>query len=254
LLIAYPRAAAPNPPRYRGVVSADCSIRALFLDFDGTVWDSESAVFEAYRRLYASHGEELPVDVWASGVGTLGGFDPVAELEQRLGRAIETRRVDDPWDRLEELEGLDGLLDDTAVRPGVRAYLDEARRDGLALGIVSSNDREWVTRHLARLGLAEGWDVIATADGDEARAKPSPALYLEALRAVGVEPARAVAIEDSPHGIAAAKAAGVFCVAVPNDVTASLDLGAADLVLDSLEELPLADVLAAAERASASEL
>jgi beta-phosphoglucomutase-like phosphatase (HAD superfamily) len=230
------------------VVSADGSIRALFLDFDGTLWDSESAVFEAYRRLYASHGEELPVETWASGVGTLGGFDPVAELEQRLGRAVETRQVDDPWDRLA------GLLDDIDLRPGVRRYVDQARRSGLALGIVSSNDREWVDRHLARLGLAEGWDVIATADGDEARAKPSPALYLEALRTVGVEPARAVAIEDSPHGIAAAKAAGVFCVAVPNDVTASLDLGAADLVLGSLEELPLADVLAAAERASASEL
>jgi beta-phosphoglucomutase-like phosphatase (HAD superfamily) len=85
--------------------------------------------------------------------------------------------------------------------------------------------------------------VIATADGDLERAKPSPALYEEALAAIEVSASEAIAIEDSPNGIAAAKAAGVFCLAVPNEVTARLDLSAADVVVHSLEDLPLRSLL-----------
>ncbi len=91
--------------------------------------------------------------------------------------------------------------------------------------------------------------MIATADGDPERAKPSPGLYAEALAAVDARASEAVAIEDSPNGIAAAKAAGVFCLAVPNEVTADLDLSAADLLVDSLEDLPLAELLEAAATA-----
>ncbi|HYX79036.1 MAG TPA: HAD family hydrolase, partial [Actinomycetota bacterium] len=94
-------------------------IRALLFDFDGTLWDSESAVFEAYRRLYASHGEELPMERWAAGVGTLGDYDPVAELETRLGRALEELEGGDPWDHLgDELDGV-------GLRPGVRATIGQ---------------------------------------------------------------------------------------------------------------------------------
>ena len=75
---------------------------------------------------------------------------------------------------------------------------------------------------------------------------PSP--HREALRIVGANPRAAVAIEDSPHGIAAAKAAGIFCVAVPNEVTIALDLSAADLRVASLEELPLEELLEVASR------
>jgi beta-phosphoglucomutase-like phosphatase (HAD superfamily) len=94
--------------------------------------------------------------------------------------------------------------------------------------------------HLERLEEAVGWDAICTADGDPARAKPSPTLYLEALDALDVAASEAVAFEDSPNGVLAAKAAGVFCVAVPNEVTRELGLDAAgaDLVLDSLADLP----------------
>jgi beta-phosphoglucomutase-like phosphatase (HAD superfamily) len=173
------------------------------------------------------------------GVGTLDGFDPVEDLETRLGRAIELAPAasKDGWDRVV------GDLADVGLRPGVAAYVEEATRRGIALGIVSSNDGEWVEKHLARFGVGDVWDVIATADGDVARAKPSPTLYVEALDAVGVTAPEAIAIEDSPNGIAAAKAAGIFCIAVPNEITAGLDLSAADLTVVSLEELRLERVL-----------
>src|SRR5438477_3164292 len=152
------------------------SVRALLFDFDGTLWDSESAVFDAYRKLYATHGHDLPAKEWARGVGTLGGFDPVADLEMRLGRALEEGLAGDVgWDQIV------GGLDHIGLRPGVRPYIDRARALGIALGIVSSNERDWVEEHLRRLGVADVWDVVLTADGDETRAKPSPVLYKEAL-------------------------------------------------------------------------
>jgi beta-phosphoglucomutase-like phosphatase (HAD superfamily) len=110
----------------------------------------------------------------------------------------------------------------------------------LKRAIVSSSNRAWVDMHLERLEEAVGWDAICTADGDPTRAKPSPTLYLAALASLGVDADEAVAFEDSPNGVRAAKAAGVFCVAVPNEVTRDLGLeeAGADLVLDSLADLP----------------
>ena len=96
-----------------------------------------------------------------------------------------------------------------------------------------------------RLEETVGWDAICTADGDPIRAKPAPTLYLEALSLLGVGAEEAVAFEDSPHGVRAAKAAGIFTVAVPNEVTRDLGLDAAgaDLLLDSLADLPPEELL-----------
>ena len=225
---------AADPARYRGGM-----IQSLLFDFDGTLWDSETVVFEAYRRMYDDHGHTLGLEEWAAAVGTLDGFDPMADLELRLGRALD-RSVVDPWERIDDLMvGID-------LRPGVREWLDDARDRGLTLGIVSSNDGRWIRHHLDRLGIGDRWGAIAAADGDAGRAKPNPLLYREALAELGVDASRAIAVEDSPHGIAAAKAAGLFCLAVPNEVTQTLDLTAADLVIGSFRDLTLADLLVVA--------
>ena len=88
---------------------------------------------------------------------------------------------------------------------------------------------------LARLGLTEQFGVIASFDDCGAK-KPDPASYLLACRQLGVAPERALAVEDSRHGMMAAKAAGLSCVVVPNVMTAHMDFTGADLVLGSLEE------------------
>ena len=132
------------------------------------------------------------------------------------------------------------LIEAEELRPGIEEYFAAARRHKLKRAIVSSSTRRWVDMHLERLEEAVGWDAIYTADDDPARAKPSPTLYLEALQTLGVDASEAVAFEDSPNGVRAAKAAGIFCIAVPNDVTRDLGLeeAGADLVLDSLADLP----------------
>jgi HAD superfamily hydrolase (TIGR01509 family) len=130
------------------------------------------------------------------------------------------------------------LLEAEELRPGIADYLDYAEEHELKRAIVSSASRRWIDMHLERLERAYGWDAIVTADHDVARAKPHPTLYLEALEAVGVPAGDAVAFEDSPNGAAAAKAAGIFVVGIPNNVTADLGLDRhVDLLLDSLADL-----------------
>jgi HAD superfamily hydrolase (TIGR01509 family) len=126
--------------------------------------------------------------------------------------------------------------------------LDAAHERGLKLGVASSSTREWVAGHLARLGVLERFECLRCRD-DVANVKPEPDLYLAVLDCLGVPASEAIAIEDSPNGVAAAKRAGMRCVAVPNSITAGLDLSEADLTLASLAELTLAQLLAKFDRA-----
>ena len=94
--------------------------------------------------------------------------------------------------------------------------------------------------HLRRVGLWEYFDAIRCRD-DVSRGKPWPDVYLAALEALGTPGESAIAFEDSHHGSKAAKAAGLFTVVVPNDITRTQAFDHADLVLESLADFPLAD-------------
>jgi HAD superfamily hydrolase (TIGR01509 family) len=214
-------------------------IKALLFDFDGTVVDTESVDLRTWHEVFEAHGVAVPLDRFALRIGTLTGPDELDELDALLDRPCDRGAVT-ATRRARERE----LLELEPLRPGVRGYLDDAHRLGLLVGIVSSSPRSWIDTNAQRLGVADAWTAVVCADGDATRCKPSPALYLEALELLGVEADEAIAIEDSPNGIAAARAAGIFCVGFPNDVTGALDLSHADLVLDSLEDVPLADLLA----------
>jgi HAD superfamily hydrolase (TIGR01509 family) len=128
------------------------------------------------------------------------------------------------------------------VLPGVERTIDAAVAAGLLLGVASSSSAEWVGSHLARLGLLDHFAELACRTAD-VPPKPAPDLYLAAVGALGVAPHEAIAFEDSPNGVAAAKAAGLWCVAVPNGMTRGMDLGAADLVVASFEDVELARLL-----------
>lgn len=222
-------------------------IRALLFDFDGLLIDTESPSYEAWAGVYREHGHELPLERWSAAVGTIDGFSPFDDLEGLLGRALD-RDILDARRRAVEFT----QTDRAELRDGVAEYFEEAERLGLARAIVSSSGDDWIRRHLGRLGLLEGWGCIVVANGDAKRAKPRPTLYLEALEQLRVGAAEAIAFEDSPNGIAAAKAAGLYCVAVPNPITEALDLARADRVVPSLAELPLPLLLAQVEQEAGS--
>jgi len=221
------------------------TIRAFLFDFDGLILDTELASRAGWELLYGEHGHELPAELWATLVGTTHAvWDPMEHLEELVGRPLEREALNERRYAHEI-----AMIEAEELRPGIADYIAVARRLELKRAIVSSSSRRWVDMHLERLEQAVGWDAICTADGDPARAKPAPTLYLEALELLEAAADEAVAFEDSPNGVAAAKAAGIYTVAVPNEVTRELGLEGADLVLDSLANLPPDELLARLARA-----
>jgi HAD superfamily hydrolase (TIGR01509 family) len=213
-------------------------IEALVFDFDGLILDTEMPVFVAWQEQFAAHGcPPLTVEEWAAEIGTVGGLDMVTLLQERATRNVDidamhaVRRA-----RVHELVAAEVAL------PGIDEWLADAGALGLPLAIASTSAPEWVEGHLDRLGFRDHFIHVACYR-DGLRPKPAPDIYLEACAALGVAPEHALAIEDSPNGVAAAKAAGLLCVAVPHAITTRLDLSRADLVITSLAATPLRDVL-----------
>jgi HAD superfamily hydrolase (TIGR01509 family) len=212
-------------------------IRALVFDFDGLILDTEEPVYRSWLEVYQAQGEELPFERWVHIVGsTTASFHPQHHLEAKLGRPLTREVLDGRIGRRTELVLAQSLL------PGVVELADAAAAMGLRLGVASSSTGDWVKGHLSRLGILERFDCVRCRD-DVTEAKPAPDLYLAAIACLGVPASEAIAIEDSPHGVASARAAGLRCVAVPNSITARLDLGQADLIVRSLADVTLPELL-----------
>ncbi len=213
-------------------------LQAVVFDFDGLIVDTEWPIYTAATAAFAELGHELPLETWATIVGLAEGrggwFDT---LNERLGLDVPRDEFDRAYyaqdrsdrDRLPVLPGIVGLLD----------ALDEA---GVPAGIASSSEVGWLERHLRRLGLLGRFEVLAGADRVGGVGKPAPDSYLLACRELGADPSRSVALEDSAHGVAAARAAGMAVVAVPSRITRFTSLSDADLVVGSITELSV-DVL-----------
>lgn len=237
-------AARAHRGRARRWANLAAVIAALLLDFDGLLYDTETAAYAVWTELYAAHGQQLELAQWVrESIGRPPGqatFDPRVQLQELTGETIAPAEVERFRERVRAQHLPDRLM------PGAAALLDGARARGLRTAIVTSNFRANVEAHLARAGCAFPFDAIVTADGDPTRGKPRPDLYLEALATLGGLPAAdAIAFEDSPNGIAAAHAAGLRCVGVPNDITRGAPgLERADLTVDSLADVDL-DTLAA---------
>jgi HAD superfamily hydrolase (TIGR01509 family) len=225
--------------------SQSMTIRALIFDFDGLILDTETPEVEVWKAIYAEHGFEYSQEHWSQTIGGWGisNFDPAEELYQRSDQKLDREAL-----RRRGREESDALIWRGPVREGVRECIAAARRLGLRLAIASSSERAWVEPHLARLGLLDSFDkVICGDDVPAGRTKPHPDVFKKALAELQIRADEAIVLEDSPHGVKAAHAAGIFVVAVPNPVTAILSLDEADLVVDSLAKLSLDGLLKRAE-------
>lgn len=208
--------------------------KAIIFDFDGLILDTEVPVYDAWRENFLAFGQDLDLATYAACVGsTFGAFDPKKHLESLTGTPIDWSE----WDPARESEALrrTRLLDPF---PGVVDLLDEAARVGTPCVVASSSPRDWVEGHLDRLGLLDRFTLTRCID-DVAAPKPAPDLFQAAARALGVDPASAVVLEDSLNGLRASLAAGIACVIVPNRITAHLEFTGAAAVLDSLEGVTL---------------
>jgi HAD superfamily hydrolase (TIGR01509 family) len=213
---------------------------AVIFDFDGTILDSETAEFHSHHRYFAEHQVDLTEEEWCRGIGIVQpathwwewlcartSVPPTYERFREATRAYFTEHV-----RMEPMPGITALVDGLVAAQVPRA-------------VASAASARWVMRALEDLGLSSSFDAVVTGD-QVARPKPAPDVYVEAARRLGIAPERAVALEDSGPGLAAARAAGMRTVVIPH----RLNLGthdfegadlrvssAADLTLEQLREL-----------------
>jgi len=213
--------------------------KALIFDFDGIIIDTETPEYISWTEIYTKHGATLPLEVWEKAVGSSReAFNPLAYLAEQISKDIDLDKID-----MQQQERSISLAMEQPILPGVVDYLKDAKLLGMKLAIASSSHRDWVHGNLKRVGLFEYFDVICTCDQVE-KVKPDPDLFNFALEQLGLIPDEAIVFEDSPNGIKAAKKAGLFCVAIPNTVTKDLIDNHADLIINSLADLPLSKLLA----------
>jgi HAD superfamily hydrolase (TIGR01509 family) len=212
-------------------------IDALVFDFDGLLMDTETASLRAWQYLWRWHGLELDT---ATFFAPHGG-DVTAERYAALAAAVGSG-YDQAASHAQRMVYRKELHAALVLADGIDSWLDDARELGLRLAVASSSPRGWISDHLSRIGYLDRFELLACGDEVQA-AKPAPDVYRLALEKLDVPAGHAVAFEDTVHGVAAAKDAGLRCVAIPHPHADPALFTAADLVLESAAEVSLESAL-----------
>ena len=191
---------------------------AVVFDNDGLLLDTESVWTRAEEDLFERRGAAFtPADkrkLVGTSAAIAGGV-----LEERLGEPGRAAALIEELNELvvAELEhGVEAMI-------GARDLLGALRRRGTPIGLVSNSPLAFVLRSLELVGFEGHFDVVLSAH-EVAAPKPAPDPYLEACRRLGVEPGPGVvALEDSPTGVAAARAAGLTVIGIPSIEGVALD-------------------------------
>jgi HAD superfamily hydrolase (TIGR01509 family) len=206
------------------------TIRAVAFDLDGLIFDTEALFFRVASEMLRARGKEFTPAINAVMLGrraaeaypalkAMAGLDESPEELQAEARARFDAEID------------------TAVHPmpGLFALLAHLEARGLPRAVATSSRRPYAERLLRSHGL---WDHFAflLAGEDVTHGKPDPEIYLTAAARFGVEPAMLLVLEDSPPGLAAARAAGAFAVGIPHEQSPASDLGDADLIATRLDD------------------
>lgn len=218
------------------------ALTTVIWDFDGTILDTEWPAYVSAKREFDRLGVELDLAEWQETIGT-ADHDPWWEvLRDRAGGLGEPDEV-----VLSRYRTLKNELTDAApLMDGVEAAFETVRASGARAAVASSSSIDWVERHIRRHGLWHHLVAVATrTDVGVKRTKPAPDLFLLAAERAAADPETCLVIEDSVHGVVAAKTAGMTVIAVPNRITSGQDFTAADHVVDSVAAIDLASMLAA---------
>lgn len=204
-------------------------IRAILFDLDGLMVDSEPHSLASWNAVLATRGimlEQAVIDRMF-GARLIDTAHMLINLYSLRDQPAALAREKEEY----QIAHLHGRI---KPMPGLFALLETIETKGVPKAIASSGVRPYVAAVLAEVGLTDRFKTLVT--GDEVRkGKPAPDIFLAAARALQVEPRTCLVLEDAPHGVSAAKAAGMCAVAIPNAHTRQLDFSAADWVLPSLD-------------------
>lgn len=218
---------------------------AILFGSISTVADTSELQREAYNRAFAEHGLDWRWDQadYRELLTSSGGRDRVAERAAKAGQQVDADAVHATKSRIFQ-ESLAGA--GIRPRPGVAETIRDARGRGLKVALVTTTAAANVTALLDALGPDLGRrDFDTVVDSSEVdKPKPDPAAYEYALRALGEEAASCVAVEDNVGGVQAAVAAGVACVAFPNENTAAHEFPGAARRIDRVDVDDLQEVMA----------
>jgi len=208
-------------------------IRTVIFDMDGVIIDTEPIHHAAFLKLFA----ELGIDVSAAEyAGFLGSS--TRNVMQRLVASYSLPQA--PETLLQRKRTLFNQQFDTDpsldLLPGVRPLLDDIRQAGLGLVLASSASKATIKRVFDRFGLAPYFAHVVSGEEFE-HSKPDPAIFLHAAELAGTPVAECVVIEDSANGVAAAKAAGIYCIGYASPHSEGQDLRLADQVISDFSEL-----------------
>lgn len=214
-------------------------IKAVIFDFDGVVVDSEPVHFKVFQQVLKDEGIDLEKTLYVS---RYLAFDDKTFFKESLndfGKHVDNKQIEELIEKKTEI--FESLIEGyVKVFPGVEKFLHKIK--GLyPVAIGSGALRSEIEIILKQTGLEEYFDFIVSADEVE-NCKPAPEVYIKVLKQLNkinskvIEPSECLVFEDAIHGIQAAKAAGMQCVAVTNSYKEN-ELGIADLVINSFEEI-----------------
>ena len=202
---------------------------AVVFDNDGLLLDTEPCWTVAEEALFRANGVVFDLDAKRALVGTSPKTSgPI--LERLLGRPGAGQTLGAELYRL----ALSEIGNGATPRPGALELVAALKAAGLPLAVASNSPRSHLLAGLRRVRIEDQFDVVLGVD-DVENPKPAPDLYLQACRGLNVDPADAIALEDSPPGVSAAKAAGLRVIGIPSIAGVVLE-GHADLVAGSLAD------------------
>jgi HAD superfamily hydrolase (TIGR01509 family) len=210
---------------------------AAIFDNDGLLLDTEEAWTRAERTLFAARGREFTMEHKRTLIGSSRTLAAV-KLEAILELPGEGEALMDELHELVMQEALAGV----APRPGALELIARLTDAGVPMAVASNSERAFLERTLESAGLLRGGPFAAIVSANDIEhPKPAPDIYLEASARLGVSPTDAVALEDSPIGVASAAAAGMFVIGVP--YFPGTDIPGASLLADSLGDPTVAHAL-----------
>jgi beta-phosphoglucomutase len=218
------------------------AIHAAIFDLDGTLIDSYDAHYEAWRSISATHGVAVTIDDYYSHFGRRNE-DLLRECWLRAGKGELTHGQIVALDHEKEAAYRSIVAGRLPVMDGARELVASLRADGFRTAVGSSGPPANVALAIEGLALENAFDAVVTGR-DVKRSKPDPECFLLAAERLAVPPSRCVVFEDAPAGIAAAKAAGMRCIAITSKGHTIERQCEADIVFPSVKTVTVTAVRA----------